>query len=227
MPDGTAQQDVEIVFRARRLYGDFLKAARFDRRHDDSQAVGLPKPPPDLTTSRMREGEYHMIAPLIPGQFTSPKRKRRVRPAITLLEVVIALAIFLLAMTVFSQMLLRNGEITRNIQWQNMATRLCQSKLSEVVAGVVPLSSQSDALVDEEPDYTWSLQADNGSVTGLWNVTVTVTRQQTGGGNPVQVSLTEMVLDPTIIGSTQDVPPPPGSNTSPVASSTAGSSSGP
>jgi general secretion pathway protein I len=142
-----------------------------------------------------------MIAP-----FINLRRKRGVRPALTLLEVVIALAIFLLAMTVFSQMLLRNGEITRDIQRQNLATRLCQSKLSEVVAGVVPLTSQGDGSFDEEPNYTWSLEADNGSITGIWNVTVRVTRQQTDAGNPISCSLTEMVLDPSIIGSTQDVP---------------------
>jgi general secretion pathway protein I len=148
-----------------------------------------------------------MIAPS-----TNPKRKRSVRPALTLLEVVIALAIFLLAMTVFSQMLLRNGEITRDIQRQNLATRLCQSKLAEVVAGVVPLTSQSDEAFDEEPDYTWSLEADAGSVTGLWNVTVTVTRTDSGSGNPIQCSLTEMLLDPSIIGSTQDSPAPSGTS---------------
>ena len=147
------------------------------------------------------------------AQSTNPKRKRIVRPALTLLEVVIALAIFLLAMTVFSQMLLRNGEITRDIQRQNLATRLCQSKLAEVVAGVVPLSSQSDQQCDDEPDYTWSLEADAGSVTGLWNVTVTVTRTDSGSGNPIQCSLTEMLLDPSIIGSTQDSPAPSGTNT--------------
>ena len=148
-----------------------------------------------------------MIAPLICVRSTSPKRKRGVRrPALTLLEVVIALAIFLLAMTVFSQMLLRNGEIARDIKRQNLATRLCQSKLAEVVAGVVPLSSQGDGSFDEEPDYTWSLTADNGSVAGLWNVTVNVARQQTDSGNPIQCSLTQMVLDPSIVGSTQDAP---------------------
>jgi general secretion pathway protein I len=149
----------------------------------------------------MRKGEHRMIAPS-----TNPKRKRGVRPALTLLEVVIALAIFLLAMTVFSQMLLRNGEIARDIQRQNLATRLCQSKLAEVVAGVVPLSSQGDVPFVEEPDYTWSLTADNGSVAGLWNVTVNVARQQTDSGNPIQCSLAQMVLDPSIIGSTQDAP---------------------
>jgi general secretion pathway protein I len=165
----------------------------------------------------MRKGEHRMISPL-----TNPMRKRGVRPALTLLEVVIALAIFLLAMTVFSQMLLRNGEIARDLQRQNLATRLCQSKLAEVVAGVVPLSSQSDASFDEEPEYTWSLTADNGSVTGLWNVTVSVTRQQTDSGNPVQCSLSQMVLDPSIVGSTQDAPAISGT----AASSTDSASSG-
>jgi general secretion pathway protein I len=170
----------------------------------------------------MRKGEHRMIAPLIhlpsviephPSLARRANKRRNVRPALTLLEVVIALAIFLLAMTVFSQMLIRNGEITRDIQRQNLATRLCQSKLAEVVAGVVPLSTQSDAPCEDDPDYTWSMTADNGSVAGLWNVTVVVTRQSADADNPIQASLTEMVLDPSIVGSTQDVPPPAGTNT--------------
>ncbi len=140
------------------------------------------------------------------------------RPGLTLLEVVIALAIFLLAMTVFSQMLIRNGEITRDIQRQNLATRLCQSKMAEVAAGVVSLGTQSDTF-EEEPDYTWSMTADNGAVAGLWNVTIVVTRQQSDAGNPITASLTEMVLDPTAIGSTQDVPAPVGTNTSTTSGS--------
>jgi general secretion pathway protein I len=163
-----------------------------------------------------------MIAPC-----TNSMRKQGVRPALTLLEVVIALAIFLLAMTVFSQMLLRNGEITRDIQRQNLATRLCQSKLSEVVAGVVPLTSQSDTAFDEEPNYTWSLEADNGSIAGIWNVTVRVTRQQTDAGNPISCSLTEMVLDPSIIGSTQDVPAVSGTNASTSGSGSSGTGTTP
>ncbi len=151
---------------------------------------------------------------------TKPKHKRGVRRALTLLEVVIALAIFLLAMTVFSQMLLRNGEITRDIQRQNLATRLCQSKLAEVVAGVVPLTSQDAVAFDEEPDYSWSLEANAGSVTGIWNVTVTVTRTDSDTDNPIQCSLTEMLLDPSIIGSTQDAPNPSGTTTASSGGST-------
>ena len=124
----------------------------------------------------------------------------------TLIEVLIALAIFLLAMVVFGEMIIRNGEIARDIQRQNLATRLCQSKLHEAAAGVVPMTGQDDMPFDEEPDFTWAMTADAGSVDNLWNVTITVKRRQTDTGTPIQCVLTQMILDPSIAGSTQDVP---------------------
>ena len=124
----------------------------------------------------------------------------------TLIEVLIALAIFLLAMVVFGEMIIRNGEIARDIQRQNLATRLCQSKLHEAAAGVVPMTGQDDMPFDEEPDFTWAKTADAGSVDNLWNVTITVKRRQTDTGTPIQCVLTQMILDPSIAGSTQDVP---------------------
>ncbi len=149
------------------------------------------------------------------------------RPALTLLEVLVALAVFLLAMVVFGDMVVRNSQIARDIERQNLATRLCKSKLNEVIAGVVPLSSQGDTPFDEAPDYTWSLDAENGSVDGLWNVTVHVTRTQTDADDPIECSVTQMILDPTIEGSTQDTIPVTVStdNTNGTASSTSSTSS--
>ncbi len=126
-----------------------------------------------------------MTAPPVPILAAGRSRRKR-RRAFTLIEVLIALAIFLLAMAVFGSMIVRNGQVAAGIEQQNLATRLCQSKLHEVVAGVVPMSSQDDTPFDEEPDYTWSLEADNGAYDGLWQVTVTVKRQTSGGGEPVQ-----------------------------------------
>ena len=112
----------------------------------------------------------------------------------------------LLAMVVFGDMIVRNGEIAREIQRQNLATRLCQSKLHEVAAGIVPMTSQDDMPCDDDADFTWSMSADTGSVDNLWTVTVTVKRRQTDSGVPIQCVLTQMILDPSIAGSTQDVP---------------------
>ena len=164
-----------------------------------------------------------MTAPPVP--ILAPGRSRRKRRrAFTLIEVLIALAIFLLAMAVFGSMIVRNGQVAAGIEQQNLATRLCQSKLHEVIAGVVPMSSQDDTPFDEEPDYTWSLEADNGAYDGLWQVTVTVKRQTSGGGEPVQCTLTQMVLDPSVVGSNEDVVPVTSSTTS-GSSGTSGASS--
>ena len=104
-------------------------------------------------------------------------------------------------------MIVRNGESPRGIQQQNLATRLCQSKLHEVAAGVWPLTSQDDTPFDEEPDYTWSLDAENSSFDGLWKVTVTRQAEGVRGGDAGPVQLTQMVLDPSVIGSNEDVVP--------------------
>ena len=146
----------------------------------------------------------------------------------TLLEVLTALTIFLLAMVVFGDMILANAKAANAIQRQNLATRLCQSKLHEVAVGLVPLSSADDTPFDDEPDYTWSLDAESGSFDGLWNVTVTVKRNQTDNGEPIQVTLTQMILDPSTVGSNEDVVPVISSangNTGSSSSSSSGSSS--
>jgi hypothetical protein len=146
-----------------------------------------------------------------------PVCRRFRRPALTLLEVMVALTIFLLAMIVFGEMVIHNGDVARDVTRQNLAARLCRSKLSEVIAGVTPLSSEGDTPFDEEPNYLWSLDAEQGAVNGLWNVTVRVHYQ--GDGTPIETALTQMVLDPSIVGSTQDFQPIQSSSSSSSSSS--------
>jgi len=159
-----------------------------------------------------------MTAPTAPG--------RPARPALTLLEVLIAMAIFLLAMVVFGQMIIANAAVAVAVERQNTATRLCQAKLAEVVAGVTPLESQSDTPFDDEPDYSWSLDAENGDVDNLWNVTVHVVYVNGKPGDlPAECTISQMVLDPSAVGSTQDAIPPISSDTSSSTDGT-GSSAG-
>ncbi len=67
----------------------------------------------------------------------------------------------------------------------------------------MPLSSQSDTPFDQDPDYTWSLDAEQNTVANLWNVTVTVTRSR-GDGGKLETKLTEMIIDPSIRGTSYD-----------------------
>jgi len=124
-----------------------------------------------------------------------------IRPGLTLIEVLVALAIFLLSLGAITRLVTFAGQRAADARRVDEAARLARSKLAEVYAGVVPLSSSGDTPFDEDPDYTWSLTADSGSLTGLWTVTMTVKRKGDAGPG---FSLQQFMLDPTIRGSTQD-----------------------
>src|SRR5262249_26753300 len=84
---------------------------------------------------------------------------------------------------------------------QSQATQMAQAKLSEVIAGSLPLSSQSGT-IDEDPEWQWSIDAEQADLTALWNVKVRVWRQL--DEHEVESTLSQMVLDPTYRGSIFD-----------------------
>ena len=148
------------------------------------------------------------------------------RAGLTLLEVLVALAIFLLALGGISHLLSFAGERALEVQTRNQAARLCQSKLAEVLSGVLPLSTQGDTPFEEDPNYHWSLTAEQqGAIPNLWTITIKVTRD-TSNGDPLENTITQMILDPSVIGSTQDVTPIAGSDQTTATASSSGSSSG-
>ena len=91
------------------------------------------------------------------------------RPGLTLLEVLVALAIFLFAMVVMGGLITTAGDQALEVQYQSRAAQLCQSKLAEVNAGVVKLDSQSNVSFDEDSDWQWSLNCEqDGSARQDW-----------------------------------------------------------
>jgi hypothetical protein len=128
-----------------------------------------------------------------------------------------ALAILLFALIGIGRLLTLSGDRAMEVQQQGRAAQLCQAKLAEVVAGVVSLSSHSGAF-DEDPDWQWTVDAESdSSISGLWRVRVTVSRNHADGSR-IESSLNQMVLDPSLRGSTTDA--------ASAASTTGGSSSG-
>jgi hypothetical protein len=119
------------------------------------------------------------------------------------MEVLAALAIFLISMIALGQLLTVSGERAFEVQQQSHAAQLCQSKLAEVVSGVVPLSSTSESY-DEDSDWQWTLDAEQDSaITGLWRVQVKAFRDFPDGSH-YESSVSQMVLDPSLRGSTAD-----------------------
>jgi type II secretion system protein I len=152
----------------------------------------------------------------------SPRPHADVRNGLTLLEVLVALGVFLVSFVALSQLIKMSGDRAVETQQQLQASRLCQSKMAEVIGGAMPLTSQSAVPFDEDPAWLWSLDCEQSNYPNLWNVSVQVSRQQ-ARGTQVICTLSEMVLDPQIHGSLQDLPP--GGSTSDNSSSGGSSSS--
>jgi type II secretory pathway pseudopilin PulG len=121
----------------------------------------------------------------------------------SLLEVLVALAIFLFALIVLGRLVIMGGERARDVQELAQATQLCQSKLSEVAAGAVPLSSQSGTPLDEAPEWTWSLDCSQDDIANLWSVTVKVGKDRPDGSR-IECTLSQKVLDPGQRGNALD-----------------------
>src|SRR5262249_60927922 len=115
------------------------------------------------------------------------------RPGLSLLEVLISLSIFLMAVVGLGHLVTVASNLAYESRYRSQAALLCQAKMAEVQGGALKFDSQSDSPCEEDPDFTWSMTAEQGSVQGLYNVTVTVSRKR-ADGTPIEVSLSQMVL---------------------------------
>jgi len=135
------------------------------------------------------------------------------------MEVLVALAIFLLAFVILGRLVIFGSDRAVDAQEQAQAADLCQTKMAEVIAGALPLSGQADVAFEEElPGWLWSLDCENTNYAGLWTVTVRVSRQDPHRLR-VLGTLTQLVLDPKVHGSVQDMPPGTASDSSSTGNS--------
>lgn len=147
-------------------------------------------------------------------------RQGRSRPGLSLLEVLISLTIFLLALVALGEIVSFASDRALDVQHRTEALQLCQSRLAELQAGALPLSQQDETPCQEDPAYQWAADIQQGNIQGLQIVTVRVTRHRPNG-TWIEASLSQMILDPATVGSTQDNPGIPATTTD---SSTTGSS---
>jgi general secretion pathway protein I len=125
------------------------------------------------------------------GRQLDSKQHRR---GLTLMEVIVALSIFLMSMAAIGNLL--HIGFARNVEAQQQGVGLikCQSKMSEVLCGSQTLSSQK-GVFDEDKNWEWSVDVTPQQEANLYQVKVTVNRAN-GDGPKIEVSLTQMVFDP-------------------------------
>jgi general secretion pathway protein I len=121
--------------------------------------------------------------------------KRSTRRAFSLLEIILAIAIFTMALAAVGELMrlgLRNAQKARDT---TRAQLLCESILAEVTSGAIEPTPVGDQASETDPDWCYSIQVNSTDVTGLLSVSVTVNR--VNYSNPLEgVTLVRWMPDP-------------------------------
>jgi type II secretion system protein I len=123
--------------------------------------------------------------------------------AFSLLEVILAIAILTTAVAMLGECLrtaMRSAQSARNT---TKAELFCESKLAELVAGILPAESVADAQIEEvfdDSDVGWLYSIDVLPLDelGLLEATVTVRQDLPDNLHPARVSLTRWIVDPSV-----------------------------
>jgi type II secretion system protein I len=158
-------------------------------------------------------------------------RLHRSRRGLSLLEVVVSMAILLFSIVGLTHLINMGTDRALDVQQQSTGTMLAQRKLAEVMVGATPMGSTGFTSFEDEgmDEWQWKLDATQNSVNGLWNVQVTVKLETSGGRPGMEIEIGQMVLDPTLRGSSLDPQPAEsmylgnGANTPSSSSSASGS----
>ncbi len=119
------------------------------------------------------------------------------RRGLTLYEVVISLAIFAGALAAISQGMSTGTRAAVQARLQSQAVLLAQTKMAEIVSGVLPPKSASDVPF-AEPDldgWTWSATVTPGPHVGLYQVEVSVACHQAHSSIDASFTLDRLVRD--------------------------------
>jgi type II secretion system protein I len=119
------------------------------------------------------------------------------RRGITLYEVVLALAIFAGSVAAISQGIATGTRAALQSRLQSQAILLCETKMGEILAGVLPPTSTSGAAFLEPglDGWQWSSMVTQGPRTGLMRVEVTVTCHRAAGSVDASFALIRLVRD--------------------------------
>ena len=126
----------------------------------------------------------------------SATRIPQARTGLSLLEVLLAIAILGGAMIVITQLLNLGYRSAIEARMRTEAALLCDTKMAELAAGVLPLSGTSGEAIEENPNWNYSVSVENASQVGLLAVTVTVAQNNVGNQTPMSLSIVRLMPDP-------------------------------
>ena len=102
------------------------------------------------------------------------------------MEVLLATSILLACVVVLAQLAEVGRRNIVDVDELTTAQMICQSKLNEIVAGVVPLTAVEEATVADAPDWVYSVELESLTSFDLVVVRVTVAGQPNDVDSPSQ-----------------------------------------
>jgi hypothetical protein len=112
--------------------------------------------------------------------------RRKRTPGFSLLEVLLATSILLACFIVLGQLAQVGRRHAEDVEDLSTAQLICHSKLNEIAAGAVPLTSVEDAAVAGAPGWVYSVDIEYLEQLDLVAVRVTVSGEPGEADNPVQ-----------------------------------------
>ncbi len=149
------------------------------------------------THPRRRTGE---IARSLATSATASRSRRR---GLTLFEVLIALVIFVTSMAAIGQLVSNGVRAALQARFQTQAAMMCEAKLAEVVAGIVPLTA-GQAVYPDDPNWSWTLALSAAPVPHLLRAEVTVKREGTNSKGKASFTMARYVRDPQMYLAAQE-----------------------
>lgn len=131
------------------------------------------------------------------GRRPAPRRAAS-RRGLTLLEVILSIAIFGLAMATMGELVRLGLRAAAGARDLTKAQILCEGKMSELAAGVIPPEPVEQAPFELEPDWTYSVIVGPSGQEGLLMALVTVEQVVEDGQTPVTFTLSRWMVDPLL-----------------------------
>ncbi len=143
----------------------------------------------------------------------SRQNRRRIRRGLTLFELLIALAIFVSSLAALAHLIHAGSRSAIQARLRTQAIIRCESKLSELIAGVEPLQTASNVAFRDNPDWHWSVKIEPSSLPELLVIETTVSHTGNSALANTSFSLRRYTRDPRLFQSravrtvVQDRPP--------------------
>lgn len=123
----------------------------------------------------------------------------------TLIEVILALVIFVGSIAVLSRLLILGGENAETCDWQARAWIVAESQWAEIESGARLMTDSGPFAIEEMPGWQWSFRAEQMDLPSLYRVTLRVEEASTTTA-PRAIELTRLFFDEPVSGSGETMP---------------------